>query len=200
MRSRLGPLFVVCMLVLNAARLPAAPAEASPDDPTCTEEDRAFMKRATDLAAEALKAGNSPFGAVLVVDGKIVAEARNEVAVTRDPTRHAELNLISKSATTLDRETLAKATLYASTEPCAMCCGAMILAGIPKVVYGVTEAKFRVYFNEPPTKKIPLTSREILSRSNPNIEVRGPLMEKEGLLLHDAYWPEALKKWSGKDK
>lgn len=200
MRSRFGLLVTLCVLFISPGRLPAAPVEASPDDPSCTAEDRVFMKRATDLAAEAVKAGNSPFGAVLVVDGKIVAEAQNEVAASHDPTRHAELSLISKFAPALDRDTLAKATLYASTEPCAMCCGAITLSGIPKVVYGVTEAKFQVYFNEPPTKKIPLTSREILSRTNPNIEVRGPLMEKEGLLLHDAYWPEALKKWSGKEK
>jgi len=190
----------MCVLVFSAIRLIAAPVAASPDDPACTAEDRVFMRRATELATEAVKAGNAPFGAVLVVDGKIVARSQNEVAATHDPTRHAELSLISKFAPKLDRGTLAKATLYASTEPCAMCCGAIALSGIPKVVYGVTEAKFQVYFHEPPTKKIPLNSRELLSRSNPNVEVRGPLMEKEGLLLHDTYWPDALKKWSGKDK
>jgi tRNA(Arg) A34 adenosine deaminase TadA len=199
MRSRFGFLLATCVLVLSGARLQAAPAEASPDDPACTEQDRTFMKRATDLAAEAVKAGNSPFGAVLVVDGKVVAEFQNEVAVANDPTRHAELGLISTFAPKLDRATLAKSTLYASTEPCAMCCGAITLSGIPKVVYGVAEAKFLVYFNEPPIKN-PLTSREIFTRTNPKVEILGPLMEKEGLLLHDAYWPEALKKWSGKEK
>lgn len=199
MRSRTGLLITTCVPVLFAFRLVAAPLAASPDDPACTAADRVFMRRATELATEAVKAGNAPFGAVLVVDGKVVAESPNEVAATHDPTRHAELSLISKFAPKLDRGTLAKATLYTSTEPCAMCCGAIALSGIPKVVYGVTEAKFQVYFHEPPIEH-PLACREIFARTSPGVEVRGPLTEKEGLLLHDTYWPDALKKWSRKEK
>lgn len=199
MRLCFGIFLATCVLFLAASHLPATPVEASPDDPDCTDDDRRFMKQATDLAADALKKGNSPFGAVLVVDGKVVAKFQNEVSATHDPTRHAELGLISKFAPSLDREALARATLYASTEPCAMCCGAIVLTPISKVVYGVTEEKFLVYFKNPPIEH-PLASREIFARTNPKVEVRGPLMEKEGLLLHDSYWPGALEKWSGRDK
>ena len=78
----------------------------------------------------------NPFGAVLVVSGEIVLTASNTVILENDPTRHAELNLVSQASRTLPRETLRVATLYASTEPCAMCAGAICRVRVPKVVYG----------------------------------------------------------------
>lgn len=189
MRRLLLSLLLAPVLLLAATPVPL------PDDPACTEVDRGFMIRANELAAEAVKQGNTPFGAVLVVDGKIVAECSNTAAVTHDPTRHAELSLISTFTPKLDRDQLARATLYASTEPCTMCSGAIANAGLAKVVYGVTEAQFLLFLPDRAAKS-PLTCREILSRSRPEVEVAGPLMEKEGLVLHQAFWPEAIKKWS----
>ena len=190
------------LLFVGLAALPglfAAPPDASPDDPVCTAEDRRFIQRANEVAADALKSGNAPFGAVLVADGKIVAEYGNQVRALHDPTQHAELGLIAKFARELDREVLKKSTLYASTEPCTMCSGAIINAGIPTVVYGVTEAKFLTYFPGPPAEH-PLTAREIMTRTASPVAVRGPLLEKEGLVLHDAYWPAEIKSWSAKGK
>jgi tRNA(Arg) A34 adenosine deaminase TadA len=178
----------------SMAVLTAASPEPLPDDPACTDADRVFMQKAYDAAADAVKKGSAPFGAVLVIDGKVVAEAGNDVAGSHDPTRHAELALISTYAPKISREDFRRATLYASSEPCIMCSGAILNSGVMRVVYGTTEAQFQKFIN-PATDKNPLTSREIIARTYPEIKVCGPLMEKEGLAQHAAYWPEAMKKW-----
>ncbi len=172
----------------------AASPKALPDDPACTAADRAYMKEAYQLAGEAVKKGNAPFGALLVVDGKVVAKYMNNVAKSHDPTRHAELGLISAYAPKISREDFRSGTLYASSEPCIMCSGAILNAGVMRVVYGVTEAQFQKFIKDTDDKK-PLTCRETMARTYPAVKVLGPLMEKEGLVQHAAYWPEAMKKW-----
>lgn len=189
---------LVGLSALAQSALLAAPPVPLPDDPTCTEADRGFMERAYELAREAVKAGNAPFGALFVVDGKIIAEGRNRVATNHDPTQHAELAMISEFAPKIDRDTFRRGVLYASSEPCTMCCGAILNAGIPKVVYGTTESQFLLFFNNTPAKN-PLTSREVMARENPAVQVSGPLMEKEGLAIHQTYWPEVMKQWSKGD-
>ena len=84
----------------------------------------AFLREALALAVQAHARGDEPFGAVLVVGGEVVLTASNTVVRENDPTRHAELILVSEASRTLPGGTLRAATLYASTEPCAMCAGA----------------------------------------------------------------------------
>lgn len=152
------------------------------------------MRQAYGLAEKTAKQGNPPFAALLVVDGKVVAEATNQHVTSNDPTRHAELSLVSTYASKLSREDFRRGTLYVSSEPCVMCCGALLFTGVTKIVYGVSEAQFMKILHEDGGEK-PLTSREIFARSDPTIKVLGPLLEKEGLVAHEAYWPEAMKKW-----
>jgi tRNA(Arg) A34 adenosine deaminase TadA len=159
-----------------------------PDDSACSATDRKYMARAYELARYAVTHGGGPFGALLVKDGKILAEYSNCVHSTRDVTKHAETGLISTFSPTIDRETFAKSTLYTSTEPCAMCCGAICFAGIGRVVYGTSDGQF-IRVMGVPLEPHPLTSREILNRTAPTVKVLGPLMEAEGLLIHEEYWP-----------
>ncbi len=147
------------------------------------------MARAYELARHALTHGGGPFGALLVKDGKILAEFSNCVYSTGDITKHAETGLISAFSPKIDRETFSKSTLYTSTEPCAMCCGAICFAGIGRVVYGVSEAPFEQVMGLAPAES-PLTSHEILRRIAPQVKVLGPLMEAEGLETHEGYWPK----------
>ena len=183
---RLFIFLLASLPVLRAA--PATAIPALPDDPACTAEDRKFMRRALELAQDSVARDWRPFSGVLVKDGVIIAEYQNQEAVTHDITKHAETGLISAFSPRIDRATLAQCTLYASSEPCTMCCGAIRFAGIGRVVYGVTESQFNLVMNQAPNPQV-LTCRETLARTAPWIKVLGPLYEAEGLVLHAEYWP-----------
>ena len=99
-----------------------------------------FIRRAIELAKQAKKKSNAPFGALLVHNGVVLMEAENTVVTDRDPTRHAELSLVSAACRTLSAEDIVSCTLYTSTEPCAMCAGAIYWAGITRVVFGFPES------------------------------------------------------------
>lgn len=94
-----------------------------------------FMKRAVQLAIENVKEGGGPFGAVLVKDGKIVAEGVNELHKKYDVSGHAELLAIRRAQEKLQTNDLSGYVMYASGEPCPMCLSAMYMAGIKEVYY-----------------------------------------------------------------
>ena len=97
-----------------------------------------YLRRAFELARRAIEHGNHPFGALLLSDGKIVAEAENTVLVDKDPTQHAELRLVSSASRKLSHAVILGSTLYTSTEPCAMCAGAIYWTGVRRVVFGTS--------------------------------------------------------------
>lgn len=99
------------------------------------------MRRALALAEEAAATGEAPVGAVIVRDGAIVAEARNQREELRDPTAHAEMIAITQAAATLNSWRLEGCTLYVTLEPCPMCAGAIVQARIPRLVYGAADPK-----------------------------------------------------------
>ncbi|QQK81594.1 nucleoside deaminase [Salicibibacter cibi] len=101
-----------------------------------------FMRKAIQLACETVDHGNTPFGAVIVKDGKIISGEANEVASGNDPTAHAELLAIRTAGKQLGTENLAGYELFASGEPCPMCLGAIYAAGIENVyvAYSLEEA------------------------------------------------------------
>ena len=184
----MNPRALLASLLLTTASLIAAPPKPTPDDPACTAQDRVYMARAYELARYATTHGGGPFGALLVKDGKILAEYYNTVLATGDITKHAETGLISAFSPKISRETFAQSTLYTSTEPCTMCCGAVAFSGIGRVVYGTSEAPFLTSMGVPPDAD-PLTSHEVLRRISPKTIVLGPLMEAEGLVIHNEFWP-----------
>ncbi|MGM0649422.1 MAG: deaminase [Bacteroidota bacterium] len=94
-----------------------------------------FMKKAIQLAKENIPSGNGPFGAVIVKDGKVIAEASNSVTRTNDPTAHAEINAIRKATNKLNTFDLSGCEIYASCEPCPMCLGAIYWARIEKLYF-----------------------------------------------------------------
>lgn len=94
-----------------------------------------YLQRAVDLAVEGVSKGGGPFGAVIVKDGKLVAEAFNEVVYTGDPTAHAEVLAIRKACEILGSHELGGCVLYTSCEPCPMCLGAVYWSGIDAVYY-----------------------------------------------------------------
>jgi guanine deaminase len=104
--------------------------------------DDLFLARAVELARQGSELGDGgPFGAVIVHDGKIVAEAWNSVVFSKDPTAHAEIAAIRSASAVLDRFHLNGCTLYASSEPCPMCLAAAYWAHIERIVFANSRAE-----------------------------------------------------------
>jgi len=99
------------------------------------QSDKSFLARAIQLALENVATGGGPFGAVIVKNGKIVAESVNQVISIPDPTAHAEVQAIRLAAENLKSFNLTGTTLYTSCEPCPMCLGAVYWSRISRVVY-----------------------------------------------------------------
>jgi len=124
----------------------------------------------------------------VTADGTIV-EAENTVVTGSDPTGHAETNLVRLAAARLSPADLATATLYTSTEPCAMCCGAIFWAGIPTVVYALAETALNAML--PPESiglVMELPSREVFARGGHPTEVIGPVDVPNAAEVHAGYW------------
>ena len=97
--------------------------------------DNLFLQQAITLAAENVKAGGRPFGAVIVRDGAVVATGVNQILALNDPTAHAELMALRQAGKVLGRVKLDDCVVYASGQPCPMCLAAMRMAGISRIVY-----------------------------------------------------------------
>jgi tRNA(adenine34) deaminase len=105
------------------------------------EADLTFMEAALAEARAAADEGEVPIGAVIVVEGRIVARAGNRTIADCDPTAHAEIVALRQAAKVLGNYRLLGAALYVTIEPCAMCAGAMVQARIARLIYGAEDAK-----------------------------------------------------------
>ncbi len=103
--------------------------------------DEYYMRLALREAERALAHDDVPIGAVVVHEGEVVAAARNERELRRDPTAHAEILALREAAGRLDSWRLLDTVLYVTLEPCAMCAGAIVLARVPRVVYAADDPK-----------------------------------------------------------
>ena len=103
--------------------------------------DEHWMGLALEEAARAAQAGEVPVGAVVVLDGRLLGSGHNTPIKDCDPTAHAEMVALRAAAREAGNYRLIGATLYATIEPCAMCCGAAIHARIARLVYGADDAK-----------------------------------------------------------
>src|SRR3954470_5856532 len=103
--------------------------------------DEEFMRLAISEAERALEHDDVPIGAVVVRDGEVIGAGRNERELRQDPTAHAEAIALRAAAHALGSWRVLGATLYVTLEPCAMCAGAIVLARVPRVVYGCTDPK-----------------------------------------------------------
>jgi tRNA(adenine34) deaminase len=99
------------------------------------------MARALELARAGWGRGEVPVGAVLVREGRLVSESHNRTMSAADPTAHAELLALRAAAGAQGDFRLEECTLYVTLEPCAMCCGAILLGRVPRVVYGASDPK-----------------------------------------------------------
>ena len=155
------------------------------------DQDLSFLRRAIELARQARADGRHPFGALVVNERSetVVEGLNNAVRPRGDPTQHAETVACAAAAKLLSDAELAKCTLYTSTEPCAMCAGAIYWTGIGRVVYALAEAglyKFTGNDAENPTLDLPC--REVFARGQRPTVVVGPLLEDEAVVVHEGFW------------
>ncbi|QES51749.1 tRNA-specific adenosine deaminase [Streptomyces venezuelae] len=143
-------------------------------DQRLTDADLRHLRRCLELAADALEAGDEPFGSVLVAaDGTVLAEDHNRVS-GGDRTRHPEFELARWAATRLTPEERAAATVYTSNEHCPMCAAAHGWVGLGRIVYAASSAQLGGWLAElgvpaPPVRTLPI--REIV----PGLPVDGPV-------------------------
>ncbi|MGV4414474.1 nucleoside deaminase [Chryseobacterium sp. T1] len=145
-----------------------------------------FMKRAIACSCENIDLGGGPFGAVIVKNGKIIAEGSNKVTINNDPTAHAEVVAIRNAAQHLNDFNLSGCEIYTSCEPCPMCLSAIYWARIDKIYYANTREDAKdINFDDSliyDEVALPIEKRKI-----PMI----PLLREEGIL--------AFEKWENKE-
>jgi tRNA(adenine34) deaminase len=103
--------------------------------------DEYFMRLALREAARALEHDDVPIGAVVVKDGEVIGVGHNERELREDPTAHAELIALREAARALGTWRVLESVMYITLEPCAMCAGAIVLARVPRVVFGAADPK-----------------------------------------------------------
>jgi tRNA(adenine34) deaminase len=102
-------------------------------------DDAAFMRMAIDEARLALHHDDVPIGCVVVHQGAVIGTGHNEREALGDPTAHAEILALRRAAESLGHWRVLDSTLFVTLEPCAMCAGAIVLARVPRVVFGCTD-------------------------------------------------------------
>ncbi|GAA1781485.1 hypothetical protein GCM10009748_13940 [Agromyces lapidis] len=158
-------------------RSPSAPARAKLECMTISEADLVHLRRAVELAREALAGGDGPFGSVLVDAAGVDRFAdRNREETTGDPTRHPEFEIARWAATNLTVDERAAATVYTSGEHCPMCSAAHAWAGLGRIVYVASAeqiAGWRRELGAPASPVAPLPITVVA----PGLPVEGPVDE-----------------------
>jgi tRNA(adenine34) deaminase len=144
------------------------------------EFDEKMMRLALEEARKAELAGEVPIGAVVLHEGRVVAQASNRTVTENDPTAHAEMVALRAAAQESGNYRLTGTTLYVTLEPCAMCAGAMVLARIDRLVYGADDPKggaVRTFFG-------------VLEHPglNHRVEVRGGVLADESAAILQAFF------------
>jgi len=154
-----------------------------------SETDAVYLRRAFAGASRSRDSGQRPFAALVVLDNEVLAETDSARPKGRNATAHSELTAVSAAAELRAPPQLARATLYASAEPCAMCAGAVYWSGLGRVVFGLSEASLRrLTGDHPANPTLSLPCRELFARGQRAIEVIGPYLEDEALVPHQDYW------------
>lgn len=143
-----------------------------------------FLRECIRLAQQAKENGNHPFGSVLVYDNEIIMRAQNAVNTYNDLAHHPESILARAAASKYDAEFLADCTLYTSTEPCAMCTGAIYWSRIGRIVFACSVAKLGEFTSD----SLRIGSAEIVAHGDHHVEVIGPILEDEASQVHVGFW------------
>jgi tRNA(Arg) A34 adenosine deaminase TadA len=147
-------------------------------------DDEIFIRTAIRLSEQAMLHGDQPYAALVVKDGEIIVQAESRTELSGDSTRHSEIIVLSQLTQMLDRQARAGCTLYCSSEPCAMCASAAYWAGIGRVVFGCSNEMLSKYTDD----YIKVNSRDILTQGIRKVEVVGPVLEDEAVMVLKRHW------------
>ncbi|MBD3210858.1 nucleoside deaminase [Candidatus Micrarchaeota archaeon] len=141
------------------------------------------MESAIEKARKGLKKNNSPFGACIVKNNKVIAVAHNTVLEERDATNHAEINAIRKACKRLRNHELKGCTIYSTTEPCPMCFSAIHWAKISQIVFGTRIRDVRkLGFNE-----LPISASVMKLKGRSPVKITPDFMRKECVELLESW-------------
>lgn len=149
-----------------------------------------FLEAAIQVAQRARARGNHPFGALLVgPDHTILLEGENTVVTERDCTGHAELNLMRQATRQYDAEFLWQCTMYASTEPCAMCSASIYWGNIGRVVFALSgERLYQLVKNPAKNPSLSITCQSVFSQGIKDVKVEGPIPVEGAEEVHAGFW------------
>lgn len=149
-----------------------------------------YLRAAIESARRSREKGNHPFGSVIVdKEGNILLEAENTVVTEKDCTGHAELNLVRHASQQFSKEFLAECTLYASTEPCVMCSGAIFWSGIGRIVFALSSEKFyKIVDANNRAERIFISCKDVFAQSSGQIEIICGILEDEAAKVHEGFW------------
>ncbi len=147
--------------------------------------DEKYLRMSIEIADQAYKEGNHPFGAILVDEnGKELMRGGNSIEDDNDFVSHAETGLLRRAFREFEPEYLAKCTLYSSAEPCAMCSGAIYWVGVGRVVFGIGIEKQAELTTNPKDFAPVISCAEIISKGKKPIKVEGPFLEAEAAKIY----------------
>lgn len=165
-----------------------APLPISPRDAPTPAQVLALLRRANQVAEQAMREGHHPFGALLVApDHETVLMTQGNV----DSVNHAEAVLAREAARRFTPEQLWPCTLVTTVEPCAMCAGTQYWAHVGRVIYGMSEHRLlQITGNHAENPTLALPCRELFARGQKAMEVIGPVTEIEAEIaeLHRRFW------------
>jgi tRNA(Arg) A34 adenosine deaminase TadA len=149
--------------------------------------DARHLVTTIELAWRSREKGNHPFGSVLVdAHGEVVLEAENSVVTQGNRTNHAELNLVRAASAQEEFDQLRTMTLYASTEPCAMCAGAIYWSGIGRVVYALSAERLAAIVDDASGEsELALSCLDVFARGGRHIDVGGPHLIEGATAVHE---------------
>ena len=166
------------MSIENRLSLPCPFEKVHPSQ--LRRDDEFYLWQAYNLAIDAWRQDEVPIGAVIELNGEIIAAAHNQRDSTRDPTAHAEILALGQAAKAVGNWRLTGATLYVTKEPCPMCSGATLLSRLKRVVYAVPDPKMGCLGGA--------TDLNSLPHSNHHLEITRGVLEKPCLDLLRAYF------------
>ncbi|MBI1341645.1 MAG: nucleoside deaminase [Terrimonas sp.] len=153
------------------------------------DRERHYLLKAMEIAKRSMEKGNLPFGCLLADgNGLIIEEGENTVITNKDNIAHCEINLVHQLAGKYEWEYLNNCTVYASTEPCPMCSGAIFWSGIGKIVFALSkEGYHETAGTHNPAYIFDMKSGVLLEHGGRKVKVIGPLMEQEAKKMY-AQW------------